>query len=209
MGIHSTITIPEAGGIVWDGAERRGRRSGERFPWEQASPGEVLRGRLLGLIAGVILTGLVGIANAEPISRLEGEVRQLAGLADGQRAEAAEPDEGRPRRTIAAAATPSPDRSARSALRMPAPAVSAPRVQLGSYLSMGAANRASAMIGESYRSLLGGRELHISQALVQEKRFYRVAVHMVTDAEAYALCDTIKSDRKDCFVWPGNAASAA
>lgn len=195
MGIQTAIHLADAEPVSWDGLERRGRRSDERFPWEQSSQRERLQGRIVASTAGLVLAALVVLANAGPINQLQSEARHLAGVFQTAPARAATPVAAPARRA------PAPVITTATAGRVADPLP--PRVQFGSYASEAAAVAGLAKIKGRYEDVITGRELHISDALVGEDRLYRVSVHLASEDEAEDLCATIKKNSGDCMVWPG------
>ena len=194
MGIQTAVHLADAEPVSWDGIDRRGSRSGERFPWEQGSPDEHGRGRIQALIGGVVLAGLVMIANAEPIAELASGARQLAGVVEVPPARAAESAIVPVRAAVA---------PAEAAIAPPERAPLPPRAQLGSYPSEARAREASTLFAQKHAAILEGRELHVSSATVGDAQVHRVAVHLASQTEARLLCEKIRKAHSDCFVMAG------
>lgn len=99
-------------------------------------------------------------------------------------------------------AEPKPAASQRKAVLAKRAAVGTHVVQLGSFTSEAGARRAWGIFVSRDRSLKD-RELRITEAMVNGRRYYRVAAAGYQAAEARSKCSTLKGHGNDCLAYSG------
>lgn len=196
MSIAAAVCQSEKGPVLPTRMEKGGQSSRELFPWEQGSVRDMWRGRIGTLSFGALLAWLVVLSNAQTIAVLEDEIQPFTsgyGLLSGR--PAALSVQAIPLQSVPAL----PPRVIRPAAQPLAPAPA--RAQLGSYTSEDEAAAASQKMRQRYSVSLRGHKLIMADALVRKVQIYRVLVEFSSEHEARALCDAIKKQEGDCFVW--------
>ncbi len=103
-------------------------------------------------------------------------------------------------KTVAAFSTPPKPRMTQSTAPSPATRTGDYNVQLGSYLSMSAANEAWKQFQKRYPEL-GTAERVVTKARVNGKIYYRVAAAGFAKASAQSMCRTVKGKGGGCIAY--------